>query len=138
MKIFNVSYKNSDIWDEIHLISGRPYGFLGGIRRGGTGTPRGILEDAPEDVLNKYKNVQSIPYCGFREMKEGLLLYFRIRNEVFTIPMNKKDITNLNWNKKEGPRSFLSLATKSGESFSISYPKQYTPSMDKFIRKIRS
>ena len=136
MKIFNVSYHDKDILDEVYAISGKPFGFWAGLKRGGTGTPRGTLAEAPEQVLEKFRHIESIRYCSLREMQEGMLLYFNRRLETYAIPVNRKEIKVLRWRKSGGRAGpVLELTTTYGHSFAIQYNRGYIKSMNKFLQR---
>jgi len=89
MNIFNVSYNNKELLEEVYAISGRPYGFIERLKRGGTGTQRGVLEEGPMEVTLKFTHIQSARFCSIREMRQDILLYFICRQETFAIPMNR-------------------------------------------------
>ncbi|MCB2221669.1 MAG: hypothetical protein KQI35_14835 [Bacteroidetes bacterium] len=134
-KIFHISYRDKDILEEMYTVSGRPYGLLSRLKRGGTGSPRGVFEKAPDTVIKKFGELQSLRYCSLNEMKEGLLIYFNRRHEVFAIPVNRKDILKFDWIdvKNKSNDHLLELRTRSDEHYIIRFNQGYAKAVNRFL-----
>jgi hypothetical protein len=140
MKIFNVSYKDRDLLHELYAISGKPHPFYKGLKQGGTGSPRGVLKACPAEVSDMFQLIQSIRYCSIREMQEGILLYFRLRQDTYAIPINRKEILKMDWNKEKLNKNefILEIHTQQGERYHIRYNRGYFSTISKFLNKIKS
>jgi hypothetical protein len=141
MKFFNISYNDKDVMAEVYAISGRPFSFIERLKKGGTGTPRGVLEVAPAGITRKFDHIRSTRYCSLQEMQEGIMLCFNRRQETFAVPMNHKDIQFIGWNreKEQGSISLsLEIQTNDGDVYQIAYNKGYHQTIKKFLNKIPS
>lgn len=139
MKFFNISYNDKDILAEVYAISGRPYPFLERLKKGGTGTPRGVLEVAPSQIVQKFDHIRSTRYCSLQEMQEGIMLCFNRRQETFAVPMNHQDIAFIGWNREKDQDNIslsLEIQTKDGDVYQIAYNKGYHQAISKFLNKI--
>jgi hypothetical protein len=138
MKIFHVTFHDKEVMRKMYEISGKPYGFWASLRRGGSGTPRGVLQETPDAVTQKFENLQSTSYCSFQEMRRGILLSFNRRQEAFSIPIPFSEIERLAWKRdvKNGRKNSLELLIKTGEKFVIQYDRGYFKAVNNLLGRL--
>lgn len=93
MKYWNLTYNDPGRWAEVHAISGAPLNFFQSIKVGGTGSPRGILKKSGNAELDELLDSTSvIKYCNFERTSNGIVMYVRVRLEVYGIPFRNYDL----------------------------------------------
>lgn len=92
MKFWNLTYNDPNRWQEVYAICGKPLNFWQSLKSGGSGSPRGILFDAPGELKTKIGDSSNIKYCNVQRMSGGGLLYFKVRLEVYGIPISSGEV----------------------------------------------
>lgn len=95
MKIYNLSYNNKELFEEVYSITGRPFGFIGSIRKGGTGSPPLTFHDAPEEVMNIIRQNVDRKYSNIEILKNGIIIRFKSRLENYGVPVKLEDIISI-------------------------------------------
>lgn len=136
MKVYNLSYNDKERLAEVYAITGKPYGFFRSLRRGGSGSVRGYLIEAPENIMKLFEGFSYQKYCNIQELRSGIIIGFRSRLESFGIPLGFSELTNIEFEKSTSKTypTLLRIHTADNESILIGY-KQYE---EKGIRKFLS
>ncbi len=93
MKYWNLTYNDPGRWAEVHAISGTPLNFFQSIKAGGTGSPRAILSKSGNLELDELlESTSVIKYCNFERTSNGMIMYVRVRLEVYGIPLRNYDL----------------------------------------------
>ncbi|MFT4779328.1 MAG: hypothetical protein ACJAU0_001816 [Flavobacteriales bacterium] len=91
MRCWNLTYNDPDRWAEVHAISGKPLSFIAGIKAGGTGSPRGVLLHLPTELNSMLTETSNADYCNIQRTSDGGILFFKVRLELYGIPLNRSD-----------------------------------------------
>lgn len=93
MRYWNLTYNDPGRWAEVHAISGAPLNFFQSIKAGGTGSPRAVLVKSGISELDELLAATSvIKYCNFERTANGMVMYVRVRLEVYGIPFRNYDL----------------------------------------------
>ena len=92
MNCWNLTYNDPGRWAEVFAISGKPYSFVQSIRVGGTGSPRGKLLALPASLNEMRFETSNIDYCNIQRTHDGGILYFKVRLEVYGIPIHRSHV----------------------------------------------
>ena len=88
-----MTYNDPGRWAEVHAISGAPLNFFQSIKAGGTGSPRAVLVKSGISELDELLAATSvIKYCNFERTANGMVMYVRVRLEVYGIPFRNYDL----------------------------------------------
>jgi hypothetical protein len=75
--IRNVSYNNKEIKQEINDKVGRPFTMMERFRMGGNGSPKFVIHDASDDIMELLGKDRYINYCNIELRPEGIMVGFR-------------------------------------------------------------
>lgn len=93
MRYWNLTYNDPGRWAEVHAIAGAPLNFFQSIKAGGTGSPRAMLTKSGNVELDELLDSTSvIKYCNFERTSNGMVMYVRVRLEVYGIPFRNYDL----------------------------------------------
>ncbi len=140
MKVFNLSYNDKECLAEVYAITGKPYGLIRSLRRGGSGSVRGILLEAPLDIMKLFEGFSYQKYCNIQEMTNGIIIGFRSRLESYGIPIGFNEIARmdiLNLKDREG-KVVLEIENKQNESIKIEYSRFESSAIRKFITGLKN
>lgn len=87
MQVLNVSYNDPQVRRAIDAACGRPFGFWEAVRKGGTGSARFALLEAPTALLSLVDRAEDRGYCSLEARRAGLLLRMRSRLETLAVPI---------------------------------------------------
>lgn len=90
--LFNVSYYEKEVNDEIISWVGEPFGFITSLKMGGSGSPRMIIQDASEAIQPLLSKDKYIKYCNIEIRPKGLILRFRLRLDALAFVVSYKDM----------------------------------------------
>lgn len=86
MLILNISYNDPRVKRALEAECGPPFGFWQGVRRGGVGSPRFELVDAPAALLEAVDRPDDRGFCSLEMRPRGLVVRFRSRLETLAVP----------------------------------------------------
>lgn len=135
MRYWNLTYNDPDRWAECYAISGEPVSFLKGIMQGGTGSPRGVIVSLPGEAGEMLDETSNVNYCNIQRTESGGILYFKVRLEVYGIPLGENDIRSLRIERRKS-ESFpylLHLILKSGQTIQISCLQDKVGAWERFL-----
>ena len=94
-ELYNVSYYEREIDQEINASVGKPYGILKSIKMGGIGSPRMTIDDASEGIKPLLEHAKYLKYCNIEIRPKGLIIRFRLRLDAlaFVVPFSVLKIT---------------------------------------------
>lgn len=138
MKAWNLTYNDPNRWAEVHAISGKPLGFLKGIMQGGTGSPRGVLIEAPGELKALVDETTYVKYCNFQRTESGAILYFKVRLEVYGIPFEKNDLVAMQMasRKSDAFRYTITLFYRSGKQLVIACLEDKAGAWERFLKSV--
>ena len=79
---WNLTYADPDRWKEVYAISGQP---LPWWKR--SGSPRMRLTHGPQAIVELIAQTSDVKWANFQRTQAGGILYFRVRLEVYGIPL---------------------------------------------------
>jgi len=92
MTVWNISYTNKKIEDEIRLVTGKPHGFIRNLRMGGTGSPPLGLVFGPEKMMQVVTRDNARKYCNIQLRTEGLLIRLNYLTNVWATALSYREI----------------------------------------------
>ena len=100
MKFWNLTYNDPGRWAEVHAISGKPLNFWETLKSGGSGSPRGVMLTFPggDGLLTETSNMK---YCNAQRMRSGVVLYFKVRLEVYGIPLQRGSVLRIETSRRQ-------------------------------------
>lgn len=100
MKFWNLTYNDPSRWAEVHAISGKPLNFWESLKSGGSGSPRGVMLSFPDggELLSETSNVK---YCNAQRMRSGVVLYFKVRLEMYGIPLQRGSVLRVETSRRQ-------------------------------------
>jgi hypothetical protein len=140
MKVFNLSYNDKKRLAEVYAITGKPYGLIRSLGRGGTGSARGILLDAPGEIMKLFEGFSYQKYCNIQEMTNGIIIGFRSRLESFGVPMGFDEIARIEIKdlKEQESKVILEIENKKKEIITIEYSRFESTAIRKFITSLKN
>lgn len=140
MKVYNLSYNNKELFEEVYAITGRPYGFIKSIRSGGTGSPPLYFYQAPEEVMKIISQNVDRKYTNIEILREGIIIRFKSRLENYGVPLKFSEIQNIgltseNQSLEDGFTAMLKISLKTGEEFMFKVRKHEKAGLIKFFSK---
>ena len=87
MQCFNISYNDPGIRRQVDALCGLPYGLWKRIRMGGTGSPRMLLLDMPQELHAMIHREEDLGSFSLELRTKGLLLRGRSILETLGIPL---------------------------------------------------
>lgn len=140
MKIYNLSYNNKELFEEVYAITGKPYGIIKSIRSGGTGSPPLVFHDALEDVMKIIRQNVDRKYTNIEILQKGIIIRFKSRLENYGVPINLSDIdsiglTDENQLSEDGFTNMLNISLRTGEEFLFKVRKHEKAGLIKFFSK---
>ncbi|MFM1932676.1 MAG: hypothetical protein RL226_1979 [Bacteroidota bacterium] len=115
MEIRNVSYKNPDVWEMVYAVSGRPIPFFRSIMEGGSGSPRGVLSGGAAVIDEFLNETSNLKYVNMQRTLQGAILYFKVRLEVYGIPIPQSTPLSVQENEVSLFNGDLRFTFKPGE-----------------------
>lgn len=140
MKVFNLSYNDKERLAEVYAITGKPYGLIRSLRRGGSGSVRGILQEAPLEIMKLFEGFSYQKYCNIQEMTNGIIIGFRSRLESYGIPLGFNDIARIDFLdlKDQEDKVVLVIENRKKEVIKIGYSRFESNSIRKFITGLKN
>ena len=140
MKVFNLSYNDKERLAEVYAITGKPYGLIRSLRRGGSGSVRGILQEAPLEIMKLFEGFSYQKYCNIQEMTNGIIVGFRSRLESYGIPMGFYEIARIDIleSKEQDGKVVLVIENRQREIIKIMYSQFESNSIRKFITGLKN
>lgn len=135
MRCWNLTYNDPGRWAEVHAISGKPFSFIAGIKAGGTGSPRGILLHLPGEMNHMLSETSNADYCNIQRTCEGAILFFKVRLEVYGIPINLKNIAFIRSEIQTDGSGIFTLQFKKGGYISFQSTFSNRTSWNGFLEK---
>lgn len=137
MRYWNLTYNDQGRWDEVYAISGRPMNFWQGLIQGGTGSPKGVLLKIPGDSADLLLETNDVSYCNFQRTTQGAILYFKVRLEVYGIPIYKHDVAKLRmeYRKSEAFKYLMVLMMNNGRQIEIACTESNANAWELFLKK---
>jgi hypothetical protein len=138
MKVYNLSYNNKELFEEVHAITGRPYGFFKSLKYGGTGSPSLRIYDAPDEVMTIIHQNVDKKYTNIEILSHGIIIRFKSRLENYGVPLAISDIQQIDINPEKIDDTYLhmlELRLSSGELFRFSIEKNELSGIVKFFSK---
>ena len=90
--LFNVSYSEKEVKEEIEALVGKPYSFLKSLKMGGIGSPRMIIKEASPSIAPWMETDKYIQYCNIEIRPNGVIVRFRSRLDALAFVVSFKDI----------------------------------------------
>ena len=137
MKYWNLTYNDPDRWEEVYAITGKPFSFMKGITQGGTGSPRGLLLKLPGEAAELLEETSNMNYCNLQRTQQGAILYFKVRLEVYGIPLGDHEVISFRRELRERnshPCVFI-LNLVSGKQIQIACDYTKAGAWESFLRK---
>ena len=136
MNCWNLTYNDPGRWEEVYAICGRPISFLKGIMQGGTGSPRGVLIDVPGESASQLLETSNIKYCNFQRTEKGAILFFKVRLEVYGIPIRETDVVSirLEHRKSNAFQHAIILMLGTGKQIEIACQQDKQGAWEKFLK----
>lgn len=138
MKVYNLSYNNKELFEEVYAVTGKPYGFIKSIGQGGTGSPPLTIYDAPEEVMKIMRQNVDKKYTNIEVLRQGVIIRFKSRLENYGVPVSMADIQAIEITPIKNDDTFsqvLNIGLTSGESFRFSIKNHELPGVIKFFSK---
>lgn len=140
MKIFNLSYNNKELFEEVYTITGKPFGFFGSIRNGGTGSPPLSFYNAPEEVMKIVNQNVDRKYSNIEILKSGIIIRFKSRLENYGVPVNRDDILSIRFlefaeEQNDDFDELLEIGLKGGAIFQFKVRLHEKPGLVRFFQK---
>lgn len=135
MKCWNLTYNDPGRWTEVHAISGKPLSFIAGIKAGGTGSPRGILLHLPGELNALLSETSNADYCNIQRTSQGAILFFKVRLEVYGIPLNLENIAFIRSEIQADSSGVFTLQFKEGGYISFRSTFSNRSSWNGFLEK---
>ncbi len=136
VELFNISYNDPRVRREVDGICGRPYGFWEGVRRGGTGSHRFQLLDAPKVILARIDRAEDRGYCSMEVRPGGLLVRLKDRLETLAVPFAWSNLQRVQLGSPNAMRlAPLQLLCVSGERLVFGVRREQWGSMDRLLRR---
>ena len=92
MELHNISYNDPKVKRAIAQRCGEAYGLWASFRRGGTGSYRFELVQAPPHVQDRIDRVEDRRFCSLEVRSNGLLVRLKDRLETLGIPFGWADL----------------------------------------------
>ncbi len=136
MELFNISYNDPRVRRVVEGICGRPYGFWEGVRRGGTGSYRFQLLDAPASILARIDRLEDRHFCSLEVRPGGLLVRLKDRLETLAVPFAWADLQRVQLGSPGGERlAPLQFVRTTGERLVFGVRREQWGSMDRLLRR---
>ena len=96
MGLYNITYKNKEIENEINAEMGKPFGLIEKLKLGGIGSRRMIIENFSEDIKNLALKVSGIQYANIELRPNGIIVHINqgIYTHAWTIPYFRLSVFN--------------------------------------------
>ncbi len=90
--LFNVSYTDPEIKEEINNLIGPPFGFLQRLRMGSIGSQRFLLKEVDESLRAQLPIDERSIFCNIGLRPAGLQIWFPVRLHTFVLAMPFKGL----------------------------------------------
>ena len=92
MTLFNVSYTNPEVKEEINALVGRPFGFLQRIRMGSIGSQRFLLTEVDDSLRAELPVGERSIFCNIGLRPRGLQIWFPVRLHTYLLALPFKSL----------------------------------------------
>jgi hypothetical protein len=79
----NISYNNPEIRDEVNNLVGKSYSLYQRFRLKGTGSPKFLIRNASQDIMDKLNLDSNLNYISIEIRPAGIIVFFRSLLETF-------------------------------------------------------
>jgi hypothetical protein len=140
MKIYNLSYNNKELFEELYAITGNPYGFIKSIRSGGTGSPPLAVWNAPQNVMKIIRQNVDRKYTNIEILQNGIIIRFKSRLENYGVPVKFSDIVSIGLIELDKPleemfTALLKISLRHGDEFVFKVRTHEKAGLIKFFSK---
>jgi hypothetical protein len=135
MDLYNISYNDPKVRRAVDGICGKPFGFWEGVRRGGTGSYRFQLLDAPGSILARIDRDEDRRFCSLEVRQGGLLVRLKDRLETLAVPFAWTDLQRVQLGSPNAERlAPLQFLRATGERLVFGVRREQWGSMDRLLR----
>ena len=135
MELFNISYNDPQVRRTVEGICGRSYRFWESVRRGGTGSYRFLLLDAPGPILARIDRVEDRRFCSLEVRPGGILVRLKDRLETLAVPFAWADLLRVQLGSPGGGHlAPLQFVQPTGERLVFGVGREQWGSMDRLLR----
>ncbi|HOP43255.1 MAG: hypothetical protein R2810_16305 [Flavobacteriales bacterium] len=135
MEHYNVSYNDPEVERRIRQRCGPPIGLWRSIRSGGTGSPRLLLVDGPEDLLTRVYRQEDRRFCNLERRTSGWLFRCRCLLETLAIPLPDRELVGVQLVERAG-RCTYHFILLNGERLSLSAAAEHRRAMVRLLQGI--
>ena len=102
-----------------------------------TGSPKGVLLKIPGDSADLLLETNDVSYCNFQQTTEGAILYFKVRLEVYAIPIYKLDVTRLRmeYRESEAFKYLMVLMMNDGRQIEMACTESNANAWERFLKR---
>lgn len=135
MKFLNLSYNDPERWREVQQIAGDAFPFFKSMRMGGTGSPKAILTEAPEETLPWMTATVDRVQCNIEMRSQGFILRFRCRQEVMAWVISKGNVERVETHFELGKGQHVSIHTRDRHCLKLESNLQNAVGWKSFLRR---
>lgn len=140
MKIYNLSYNNKELFEEVYTITGKPFGFFHSLRKGGTGSPPLCFYNAPTEVMKILNQNADRKYSNIEVLSRGIIIRFKSRLENYGIPLKLKNIGRIRFvpypaTEENDFDELLEISVVDGTVFQFKIKPYEKPGLIRFFKK---
>lgn len=135
MHLHNISYNDPKVRRALEAECGPAFDLWATIKRGGTGTSRFQLVDAPSAVLALIDRIEDRRFCSLEMRPNGLLIRMRNRLETLAVPLAWSRVGRITLGSPNGERlAPLRILSSEGESLLFAVNRDQWGSLDRLLK----
>jgi hypothetical protein len=135
MQVHNISYNDPKVRRSVEAECGPAFDLWATIKRGGTGTSRFQLMDAPASVLTVIDRMEDRRFCSLEMRPNGLLVRMRNRLETLAVPLAWSNVGHITLGSPNEERlAPLRILASDGESLLFAVNRDQWGSLDRLLK----
>jgi hypothetical protein len=136
MQLHNISYNDPKVRRSVEAECGPAFDLWATIKRGGTGTSRFQLMDAPPAVLALIDRMEDRRFCSLEMRPNGLLVRMRNRLETLAVPLAWSNVGHVTLGSPNEERlAPLRILASDGESLLFAVNRDQWGSLDRLLKR---
>ena len=136
MHLHNISYNDPKVRRSVEAECGPAFDLWTTIKRGGTGTPRFQLMDAPASVLSVIDRMEDRRFCTLEMRPNGMLVRMRNRLETLAVPMAWSNVGHIILGSPNEERvAPLRIRASDGDSLLFAVNRDQWGSLDRLLKR---
>jgi hypothetical protein len=136
MQLHNISYNDPKVRRLVEAECGPAFDLWTTIKRGGTGTSRFQLMDAPASVLTVIDRMEDRRFCSLEMRPNGLLVRMRNRLETLAVPLAWSNVGHITLGSPNEERlAPLRILASDGESLLFAVNRDQWGSLDRLLKR---